>query len=262
MGSSPPPACSRLSNVRQRRGGQSRSRDRPQALCRYGRPDSLARFMARSRIRRYPGPRMLFDPAPPGRERIRPDCARSCRAVPSVLRKATASLKMRLRGLESRLGLGQTPTDFPDVLSPDTFARATVIGGPSWMDGYLGSSTPLIIGRGASVKEGSASWCATSRALPTPATVRIQRIRHRRSLDVVPQEGPRRTPAHARARSTGDDARSHRGGMTFGVLAMLVGASPAGAETVTQTFTYTGAEQTFTVPSGISSVHVTATGAA
>jgi hypothetical protein len=41
----------------------------------------------------------------------------------------------------------------------------------------------------------------------------------------------------------------------------LVGAPAAGAEALSKTFNYTGAEQTFTVPEGVTSVHVVATGA-
>jgi len=50
--------------------------------------------------------------------------------------------------------------------------------------------------------------------------------------------------------------------LTFGTLVALVVASAAGAETVSKTFNYTGAEQTFTVPEGVTSLHVVATGAA
>ncbi len=50
--------------------------------------------------------------------------------------------------------------------------------------------------------------------------------------------------------------------VTLGVLVPLVGASAAVAETVSKTFSYTGAEQTFAVPAGVTSVHVVATGAA
>jgi hypothetical protein len=50
--------------------------------------------------------------------------------------------------------------------------------------------------------------------------------------------------------------------LTLGVLVALVGASAASAETVSETFKSTGAEQTFTVPAGVTSVHVVATGAA
>ncbi len=48
---------------------------------------------------------------------------------------------------------------------------------------------------------------------------------------------------------------------TLGVLVPLLGASAAGAETVSKTFYYTGAEQAFTVPEGVTSVQVVATGA-
>jgi Glycine rich protein len=41
----------------------------------------------------------------------------------------------------------------------------------------------------------------------------------------------------------------------------LLAASSAVAETISTTFSYTGAEQTFTVPAGVTSVHVVATGA-
>src|SRR5262249_45247531 len=43
---------------------------------------------------------------------------------------------------------------------------------------------------------------------------------------------------------------------------IIVGGGAAWAETTTQTFTYTGGEQTFTVPPGVFSVHVVAIGAA
>ena len=46
----------------------------------------------------------------------------------------------------------------------------------------------------------------------------------------------------------------------FGVLVPLCGVSAAGAETISQTFSYTGAEQTFTVPAGVFSVQVLAVG--
>ncbi len=46
----------------------------------------------------------------------------------------------------------------------------------------------------------------------------------------------------------------------LGVLMALVGASAAGAETVTQTFPYTGTQETFTVPAGVTSLAVTAIG--
>jgi hypothetical protein len=49
--------------------------------------------------------------------------------------------------------------------------------------------------------------------------------------------------------------------VTLGVLVPVVGASAASAETVSKTFNYTGAEQTFTVPEGVTSLHVVATGA-
>jgi hypothetical protein len=48
----------------------------------------------------------------------------------------------------------------------------------------------------------------------------------------------------------------------LGVLVALVGASGASAEVVEETFKSTGAEQTFTVPAGVRSIHVVATGAA
>lgn len=50
--------------------------------------------------------------------------------------------------------------------------------------------------------------------------------------------------------------------LTLGVLVGLVGASAASAVVVEETFKYTGAEQTFTVPAGVTSIHVVATGAA
>jgi hypothetical protein len=46
----------------------------------------------------------------------------------------------------------------------------------------------------------------------------------------------------------------------LGVLVPLGGVSAAGAETVTQTFNYTGGEQTFTVPVGVFSVYAVAVG--
>ena len=49
--------------------------------------------------------------------------------------------------------------------------------------------------------------------------------------------------------------------LTLGVLVGLVGASAASAVVVEETFKYTGAEQTFTVPTGVTSIHVVATGA-
>ena len=42
----------------------------------------------------------------------------------------------------------------------------------------------------------------------------------------------------------------------------LVGTSAASAAVVEETFKYTGAEQAFTVPAGVTSIHVVATGAA
>ncbi len=50
--------------------------------------------------------------------------------------------------------------------------------------------------------------------------------------------------------------------LTLGVLVGLVGTSAASAAVVEETFKYTGAEQAFTVPAGVSSIHVVATGAA
>jgi Glycine rich protein len=47
---------------------------------------------------------------------------------------------------------------------------------------------------------------------------------------------------------------------TVGALAAGSGVSAAGAETVSQTFVYTGAEQTFVVPAGVHSVQVLAVG--
>lgn len=52
-------------------------------------------------------------------------------------------------------------------------------------------------------------------------------------------------------------------GVMFGVLCALAGLLTIGttaAQALTQTFSYTGAEQTFTVPSGVTSVNVTAVG--
>ena len=58
-----------------------------------------------------------------------------------------------------------------------------------------------------------------------------------------------------------------RGPVAVGAISVLtaagtvLGARPAAADTISQTFTSTGGEQTFTVPSGITSVHVVAVGA-
>jgi hypothetical protein len=46
------------------------------------------------------------------------------------------------------------------------------------------------------------------------------------------------------------------------VLTLAIAAAPAHAATVTSTFTYTGGEQTFVVPEGVHSIHVTARGGA
>jgi hypothetical protein len=49
--------------------------------------------------------------------------------------------------------------------------------------------------------------------------------------------------------------------LTLGLMMALIGASGASALVVEDTFKYTGAEQTFTVPAGVTSIHVVATGA-
>ena len=50
--------------------------------------------------------------------------------------------------------------------------------------------------------------------------------------------------------------------LMLGVMMALVGASAASAVVVEETFTSTGAEQTFTVPAGVTSIHVVAIGGA
>jgi hypothetical protein len=50
--------------------------------------------------------------------------------------------------------------------------------------------------------------------------------------------------------------------LAIGMLVSLVSASPASSVVLKETFKYIGAEQTFTVPVGVTRVHVVATGAA
>jgi hypothetical protein len=62
--------------------------------------------------------------------------------------------------------------------------------------------------------------------------------------------------------ASGRTTKRHRGGT---VAALLVGAFatlPTTAGASTQTFGFTGAEQTYTVPAGVTAIHVTAIGAA
>jgi hypothetical protein len=62
------------------------------------------------------------------------------------------------------------------------------------------------------------------------------------------------------AREISSLRRSHLGWLAVlaGLCALLLGAAPARA--TTQTFLFTGAEQTFKVPGGVTSIHVVATG--
>jgi hemolysin type calcium-binding protein len=62
--------------------------------------------------------------------------------------------------------------------------------------------------------------------------------------------------------ASGKRPRRHRGGIVAALLVAAFAALPTTASANTQTFLFTGAEQTYTVPADVTAIHITAIGAA